>query len=265
MNGRWKTDAVTKAGRVVAMSVPTPRRIPRRAKCGTVHGRCSFQESECCRRIVSRSAEPLPAFAASYSSRTVFGTPTKTSPPVGGTSCRIPLPVVVLPQPLSPTRQKISPRPTSRSIPSTARTYSGVAFRNASRNPRRFSNHTRKSRRTRYGSRATSRRLLRRGRRRVQMARGEVALPYRVEPRFLVDAQLPGELASRMETAAERRVDQGGQEARDVRRQGLGAFDVRERADQIFRVRMLRVLVDVADAAALHDLPGVHDRHRIAR
>src|SRR2546428_122882 len=39
MNGRWNTDAVTKAGRVVAMSVPTPRRIPRRAKCGTVHGR----------------------------------------------------------------------------------------------------------------------------------------------------------------------------------------------------------------------------------
>src|SRR2546430_5766102 len=154
MNGRWNTDAVTKAGRVVAMSVPTPRRIPRRAKCGTVHGRCSFQESECCRRIVSRSAEPLPAFAASYSSRTFFGTPTKTSPPVGGTSRRIPLPVVVLPHPLSPTRQKISPLPTSRSTPSTARTYSGVVFRNAARKPRRFSNHTRKSRRTRYGSRA---------------------------------------------------------------------------------------------------------------
>src|SRR2546422_791961 len=265
MNGRWNTDAVTKAGRVVAMSVPTPRRIPRRAKCGTVHGRCSFQESECCRRIVSRSAEPLPAFAASYSSRTVFGTPTKTSPPVGGTSFRMPLPVVVLPQPLPPTRQKIPPRPTSRSTPSTARTYSGVAFRNASKNPRRFSNQTRKSRRTRYGSRATSRRLLRRRGGGVQVACGEVVRSDRVEAGFLVDAQLPRILAPRMEAAPERRIDQRRQEARDVRRQRLRALDVRERADQVLRVRMLRVLVDVPDAPALHDLSGIHDRHRIAR
>src|SRR5713226_10476747 len=149
-----------------------------------VQGRCSFQERECCRRIVSRSAWPRPAFAASYSSRTFFGTPTKTSPPVGGTSFRIPLPVVVFPHPLSPTRQKISPLPMSRSIPSTARTYSGVDFRNAARNPRRFSNHTRKSRRTRYGSRATSGGLLRR-RRRVQVACREVAFPHRVESGFL--------------------------------------------------------------------------------
>src|SRR3989454_1940089 len=221
MNGRWNTDAVTKAGRVVAMSVPTPRRIPRRAKCGTVHGRCSFQESECCRRIVSRSAEPLPAFAASYSSRTFFGTPTKTSPPVGGTSRRIPLPVVVLPHPLSPTRQKISPLPTSRSIPSTARTYSGVVFRNAARNPRRFSNHTRKSRRTRYGSRATSRRLLRRRRRGVQVARREVALAHRIESRFLVDAQRPREFASGMEAAADWRGDQGGEKGPGGAPQGV--------------------------------------------
>src|SRR5437879_3678701 len=265
MKGRWNTAAVTKAGTVVAMSVPTARRIPRRTKCGMVHDRCSFQESECCRRMVSKSADPVPAFAASYSSRTVFGTPTKTSPPVGGTSCRIPLPVVVLPQPLSPTRQKISPRPTSRSTPSTARTYSGVVLRKAAKNPWRFSNHTRKSRRTRYGSRATSRRLLRRRRRGVQVARGEVALAHRIEARLPVDAQRPSELASRMEAAADRRVDQGGQQARDVRRQGLRALDVRERADQVFRVRVFRVLVDVSHAPPLDDLPGIHDRHRVAR
>src|SRR5206468_6530174 len=141
-----------------------------------------FPGRECCRRIVSRSAWPRPAFAASYSSRMVFGTPTKTSPPVGGTSFRIPLPVVVFPHPLSPTRQKISPLPTSRSTPSTARTYSGVAFRSASRNPRRFSNQTRKSRRTRYGSRANSHRLLRRRSRGVQVAGGEMAFSHGVEP-----------------------------------------------------------------------------------
>src|SRR5881296_2426141 len=265
MKVRWNTAAVTKAGTVVAMSVPTARRIPRRTKCGMVHDRCSFQESECCRRMVSKSAEPLPAFAASYSSRTFFGTPTKTSPPVGGTSLRIPLPVVVLPQPLSPTRQKISPLPTSRSTPSTARTYSGLALRNAARNPRRFSNQTRKSRRTKYGSRATSRRLLRRRRRGVQVARREVALAHRVESRLLIDAQWPGVLASRMEAAADGRVDQGRQEARDIRRQGLRALDIRERPDQVLRVRVFRVLVDVPHAAALHDLPGVHDRHRVAR
>src|SRR2546426_10149844 len=186
------------------------------------------------------------------------------SPPVGGPSLRIPFPVVVLPQPLSPTRQKISPLPTSRSTPSTARTYSGLALRNAARNPRRFSNQTRKSRRTKYGSRATSRRLLRR-RRGGQVARREVARAHRVEFRLLIDAQRPGVLASRMEAAADGRVDQGRQEARDVRRQGLRALDVRERPDQVFRVRVFRVLVDVPHAAALHDLPGVHDRHRVAR
>src|SRR5213593_148843 len=264
MKGRWNTDAETNAGNAVAIRPATATTIPRRTKCGTVQGRSSFQERECCRRIVSRSAGPQPAFAAAYSSRTFFGTPTKTSPPVGGTSRRIPLPVVVLPHPLSPTRQKISPLPTSRSTPSTARTYSGVVFRNAARNPRRFSNHTRKSRRTRYGSRATSRGLLRWRRRGVQVACGEVALAHRIEARFLVDAQRPGVLASRMEAAADRWVDQGGQQAGDIRRQGLRAFDVRERADQVFRVRVFRVLVDVPNAAALHDLPGVHDRHRVA-
>src|SRR5437870_5619510 len=64
MKGRWNTAAVTKAGTVVAMSVPTARRIPRRTKCGMVHDRCSFQESECCRRMVSKSADPVPAVAA---------------------------------------------------------------------------------------------------------------------------------------------------------------------------------------------------------
>src|SRR2546428_5532353 len=120
----------------------------------------------------------------------------------------MPLPVVVLPQPLSPTRQKISPRPTSRSIPSTARTYSGVAFRNASKNPRRFSNQTRKSRRTRYGSRATSRRLLRRRGGGVQGAFGEVGRPDRSQAGVLGDAQVPRLLAPRMEAAPERRIDQ---------------------------------------------------------
>src|SRR2546422_9878350 len=171
--------------------------------------------------MVSKSAEPVPAFAASYSSRTVFGTSTKTSPPVGGTSCRIPLPVVVLPQPLSPTRQKISPRPTSRSTPSTARTYSGVAFRSASKNPRRFSNQTRKSLRTRYGSRATSRRLLRRRGRGGQVACGEMGGSDRGEAGFLVDAQLPGVLAPRRETAPAGAGDQRRREDREVSRGGL--------------------------------------------
>src|SRR5881628_2114605 len=251
MKGRWNTDAETNAGNAVAIRPATATTIPRTTRCGTVQGRCSIQERECCRRIVSRSAWPWPAFAASYSSRTFFGAPTNTSPPVGGTSFRIPLPVVVLPHPLSPTRQKISPLPTSRSTPSTARTYSGVVFRNAARNPRRFSNHTRKSRRTRYGSRATSRGLLRWRRRGVQVACGEVALAHRIEARFLVDAERPRVLASRMEAAADRRVDQGGQEAGDIRRQGLRALDVRERPDQVFRVRVFRVLVDIPHAAAI--------------
>src|SRR5438876_11862440 len=158
--------------------------------------------------------------------RTSCDTPTNTSPPVGSTSRRIPLPVVVLPHPLSPTRQKISPRPMSRSTPSTARTYCGVAFRSASRNPRRFSNQTRKSRRTKYGSRGISGRLLSRRGRRVQVARGELALSDPGEARVLVDAQLPRKFTPGLETAAERRGDRGGQEAGDVPRQRLRCFDV---------------------------------------
>src|SRR3989442_14480950 len=111
---------------------------------------------------------------------------------------------------LSPTRQNISPLPTMRSNPSTARTYSGVVLRKAARNPWRFSNHTRKSRRTRYGSRATPRRLLRRRRRGVQGARPEVALAHRIESRFLVDAQRPREFASGVEAAADWRGGQRG-------------------------------------------------------
>src|SRR5437867_10880260 len=241
------------------------RSTANRIKCGRVHGRVSRHEREYFRRIPSTSGPAPLDFATSYRRRTSCDTPTNTSPPVGSTSRRIPFPVVVLPQPLSPTRQKISPRPTSRSTPSTARTYSGVAFRNASKNPRRFSNQTRKSLRTRYGSRATSRRLLRRRGRGVQVACGEVVRSDRVETGFLVDAQLPGVLAPGMEAAPEGRVDQRRQEARDVRRQGLRALDVRERADQILRVRMLRVLVDVPDAPAFHDLPGIRSEERIAR
>src|SRR2546427_3656656 len=93
-------------------------------------------------------------------------------------------------------------------------------------NPRRFSNQTRKSRRTRYGSRGISGRLLPRRGRRVQVARGQMALSDRVEARFLVDAQRPRILATRMEAAAERRGGQRGQEAGEVRPPPLRAFDV---------------------------------------
>src|SRR2546427_3162991 len=93
-------------------------------------------------------------------------------------------------------------------------------------NPRRFSNQTRKSRRTRYGSRGISGRLLPRRGRRVQVARGQMALSDRVETRFLVDAQRPGILTTRMEAAADRRGGQGGEEGRGVPRRRLRAFDV---------------------------------------
>src|SRR2546430_13292422 len=91
-------------------------------------------------------------------------------------------------------------------------------------NPRRFSNQTRKSRRTRYGSRGISGRLLPRRARRVQVARGQMALSDRVETRLLVDAQRPRILTTRMEAAAERRGFQRGQEGGGGRRRRLRAF-----------------------------------------
>ena len=45
-----------------------------------------------------------------------------TRPPVGSSSRVISRPVVVLPQPDSPTSDSVSPRSTSKSSPSTART-----------------------------------------------------------------------------------------------------------------------------------------------
>ena len=45
-----------------------------------------------------------------------------TSPAVGGSSCMMVLPVVVLPQPDSPTRPRVSPAFSSKLMPSTART-----------------------------------------------------------------------------------------------------------------------------------------------
>ena len=46
----------------------------------------------------------------------------RTSPPVGLITWRIHLPKVVLPQPLSPTRPRVSPRMIWRDTPSTALT-----------------------------------------------------------------------------------------------------------------------------------------------
>src|SRR2546426_3392063 len=110
-------------------------------------------------------------------------------------------------------------------------------------NPRRFSNQTRKSRRTRYGSRGISGRLLPWRARRVQVARGQMALSDRVEARFLVDAQRPRILATRMEAAAERRGDQRGAEGGGGRPQRLRGLDDPERPAPIPRVPMLLVLL----------------------
>ena len=50
-------------------------------------------------------------------------------PSVGSCSLRIVLPTVDLPQPLSPTRPSVSPRPTSKETPSTALTWPVTRFR----------------------------------------------------------------------------------------------------------------------------------------
>jgi hypothetical protein len=46
----------------------------------------------------------------------------RTLPPLAGSSCRIALPTVVLPQPDSPTSASVRPRASSSETPSTART-----------------------------------------------------------------------------------------------------------------------------------------------
>ena len=68
----------------------------------------------CMRLRWSRSLRPLRLARSppSYSTR----------PVVGRMSCRMARPVVLLPQPLSPTRPSVSPRLTSKVRPSTAYT-----------------------------------------------------------------------------------------------------------------------------------------------
>src|SRR5258706_8066191 len=68
----------------------------------------------CMRRRILRICSP-PSFVSSVPSNF-------TSPAVGLYSWRIARPVVDLPQPDSPTRPRVSPRSTKKSIPSTART-----------------------------------------------------------------------------------------------------------------------------------------------
>ncbi len=121
VKGCWRAPAI-KAGKLTARK--NPMRIAITAVVISIgrHGSFACQVSEYFRR---RSSKVFPApvawaRACSYRSWSSAGISNRTSPSDASTSRRIAFPVVVLPQPLSPTRHTISPRRTSRSIPSTA-------------------------------------------------------------------------------------------------------------------------------------------------
>ena len=67
-----------------------------------------------------------------------------------------------------------------------------------------------------------------------------------------------------MEPAARRRIDEVGDRATDGLQFALIDAKARERADQPDGIGVLRCLEDLARAARLHDVAGVHDKDSIA-
>ena len=78
-------------------------------------------------------------------------------------------------------------------------------------------------------------------------------------------AGLAREVAARVEAAAGRRIGGIGRRARDGRRQRALAADLRERAQQPLRVRVLRHAEDGRRSGPLSTMrAGVHHRHAVA-
>ena len=73
------------------------------------------------------------------------------------------------------------------------------------------------------------------------------------------------ERAARVEPAAGRRVAQVRRRARDDLERLAVGVDVRERAEQLLRVRVARRPEDASTRPSSATLPGVHDQHPVAR
>src|SRR5581483_2374754 len=178
-------------------------------------------------------------------------------PAAMGTRRRMARPVVVLPEPVSPTRPRVSPRKISNETSSTACT-------NSRRLPQKPARPT--------GKRTVSPRTIRRGsapRRSRSGLRSDSfsegtptrhlpAAAVRFQRRHLLETLLDGQRTAGMERTAGRRTNQVGRRAVDPHQPRLDEVQARRGTHQSHRVRMTGSREDLLGGPALHDLARVH-------
>src|SRR5712691_6511638 len=191
----------------------------------------------------SRSVAPA-ARAFSYSASSESGMSKRTSPSVAFNSRMRQRPIVLLPDPLSPTR------PTTCSVwifrPTSSTALSEVVVRNAPR--------TGKNLLSPYAAIIMLLAL-------IQPARDELIGPLSEVDRHDVVALFEGEGTAGVEGASARRVPH-------VRNLPFDPFDRlplqrRNCGDQLLRVRMERLLENLGRRSHLHDTARVHDRNSV--
>src|SRR5690348_7852358 len=190
------------------------------------------------------------------SSSAVRSTPSKRMRPlVGRSRCRMQRPVVVLPQPDSPTRPSVSPRRTVKLTPSTAFTAAAGA---ANMPPPTGKCLTRFS--------TSSSASLMRGFHRLRLAElgrypagRSMTRRQRLERRC-VAAALDAIGAARREGAAGRKTREvGGLPLDRIEARAARLVEPRHRAQQAERVRVARVCIELRRARLLHDAARIHD------
>src|SRR5262249_17567388 len=179
-----------------------------------------------------------------------------TSPEVGSINLKMERPVVDLPQPDSPTRPSVSPAMMSNVMSSTAWTRAT----SREKSPPRMGKYFLRFRTRRSASAMAAS---------IQEAGDLVAWPDFLEWRRVLEVHGLGELTAWREAAA--RLDLSAQcghrpgNGLELLPLGRGEIDPRDRAQQALRVRMQRLLEQLAHRRLLDDLGRVHDDHALRR
>src|SRR2546427_1623149 len=188
---------------------------------------------------------------SSVPSRPAMSRPSKAIEPAVGVSCnKINLEVVVFPHPDSPMRPSVSPGWIAKSTPSTALTHALPRPSSPVRTGKCFFS----PRTSRTGSATVRSRFVCAFH---EPAPGDAPVAEVEVPRLLVHAAWQRFRAARMKRASRGQVREIGWLTRD-RIQGLLAPELRHRAEQGSRVRVLGVVEELPHRRLLDDLAGIH-------
>src|SRR6478735_864751 len=178
----------------------------------------------------------------------------RTSPALGSINRMIERPVVLFPQPLSPTRLIVSPFLIVRSIPSTA-----LIGRDSLRNmPRLTGKYFRSPRTWRRTSSGSMDPLLGNGM--MQEARSLVGPGHVDQGRDVFATDRHGVRATRRECATGDKFSRARHRPFDGLKACFATIDDRrDGTHQTLRVGMQGIAVEVADGCAFNDLPAIHD------